>query len=79
MAEKYDPEREAQARLWLEDVAATAFPSEDFQQSLKDGVILCKCVTSTLFQSLKCSRSIVHVIQSRKCSDPVGPNQNHVV
>jgi hypothetical protein len=42
MAEKYDPERERQAREWLEQVTGTPFASDNFQESLKDGVILCK-------------------------------------
>ena len=41
MAEKYDPEREKQARHWLEEVTGTPFSSLNFQESLKDGVLLC--------------------------------------
>ena len=42
MAEKYDPEREKLAREWLEQVSGEKFASDNFQESLKDGVLLCK-------------------------------------
>ncbi|KAJ3038288.1 Calponin-3 [Rhizophlyctis rosea] len=43
-ASKFSPEREAQARQWLEEVSGTQFPSESFHESLKDGVILCEAI-----------------------------------
>lgn len=39
---KYSVEREQQAREWIESTIGESFPSEDFHESLKDGVILCK-------------------------------------
>ncbi|KAF9925659.1 hypothetical protein FBU30_004610 [Linnemannia zychae] len=42
LASKYDVGRELEARQWIETVVGEPFPYEGFQQSLKDGVILCK-------------------------------------
>jgi hypothetical protein len=39
---KYSVEREQQAREWIEKTVGESFPHEDFQESLKDGVLLCK-------------------------------------
>ena len=41
MAEKYDPEREKQAKEWLEQVTGAGFKDLSFHENLKDGVILC--------------------------------------
>ncbi|KAJ3038701.1 Calponin-3 [Rhizophlyctis rosea] len=43
-AAKFSPEREAQARQWLEDVSGTPFPADSFHESLKDGVIICEAI-----------------------------------
>ncbi|KAJ3103413.1 Muscle-specific protein 20 [Phlyctochytrium planicorne] len=43
-AAKYDPQREAEARSWIEEVLNEPFPNESFQESLKDGQILCRLV-----------------------------------
>ncbi|KAI8905357.1 calponin homology domain-containing protein [Powellomyces hirtus] len=43
-AAKYDPSREAEARQWIETVTGEKFPADGFQESLKDGVLLCKLV-----------------------------------
>ncbi|KAI9003228.1 calponin homology domain-containing protein [Gaertneriomyces semiglobifer] len=43
-AAKYDPQREKQAREWIEEVVGEKFPSDDFQESLKNGVLLCKLI-----------------------------------
>ncbi|KAL1925772.1 uncharacterized protein VTP21DRAFT_655 [Calcarisporiella thermophila] len=45
---KYDPERERQAREYIETVTGESFPSEDFRESLKDGVLLCKTLNQVL-------------------------------
>jgi hypothetical protein len=42
LASKYDQNAEKEARDWIEQVIGEQFPSEDFQGSLKDGIILCK-------------------------------------
>lgn len=39
---KYSVENEHEARAWIESVTGEAFSSEDFHESLKDGVLLCK-------------------------------------
>ncbi|ORY08289.1 hypothetical protein K493DRAFT_309886 [Basidiobolus meristosporus CBS 931.73] len=44
IAAKYDPERERQAREWIEGVLNEPLPHENFLESLQDGVILCKLV-----------------------------------
>ncbi|CAM0142287.1 calponin [Umbelopsis sp. WA50703] len=41
---KHSVEREQQAREWIEQTLGEPFPHQDFQQSLKDGVILCKLI-----------------------------------
>ncbi|KAJ3293698.1 Muscle-specific protein 20 [Borealophlyctis nickersoniae] len=43
-AAKHDPVREAEAREWIESVTGERFPSDSFQESLKDGVLLCKLI-----------------------------------
>ncbi|KAI8816274.1 calponin domain-containing protein [Fimicolochytrium jonesii] len=45
-AAKHDPVREQEAREWIESFVGEAFPSEGFQESLKDGVILCKLINA---------------------------------
>ncbi|KAJ3144511.1 Muscle-specific protein 20 [Geranomyces variabilis] len=47
-AAKYDPVREAEARAWIEQITGEKFASDDFQESLKDGVLLCKLVNALL-------------------------------
>lgn len=41
---KYDPEVEAQARSWLEQVVQTPFPSGSFHEALCDGEYLCRAI-----------------------------------
>ncbi|XP_053558789.1 calponin-2 [Bombina bombina] len=41
LAQKYDPQKEAELRVWIEEVTGMSIGS-DFQQGLKDGVILCE-------------------------------------
>ena len=44
-AAKYDPERELQAKEWIQLVAKTKFDeSLSFQENLKDGVMLCDVI-----------------------------------
>ncbi|KAI9202255.1 calponin domain-containing protein [Polychytrium aggregatum] len=45
-AAKYDPQREIDARYFIETVTNETFPSNDFQESLKDGVLLCKVMNA---------------------------------
>jgi hypothetical protein len=39
---KYDREKENDVRYWIEAVTGESFKNDDFQDSLKDGVLLCK-------------------------------------
>jgi len=39
---KYDKEKENDVRFWIEAVTGEQFKSDDFVESLKDGVLLCK-------------------------------------
>jgi len=39
---KYDKEMENDVRYWIEAVTGEQFKHEDFQESLKDGILLCK-------------------------------------
>ena len=41
---KYSIELEQEAREWIESVIGEPLPSDDFHESLKDGIILCKWV-----------------------------------
>ncbi|KAG0048078.1 Muscle-specific protein 20 [Gryganskiella cystojenkinii] len=58
LAAKYDVGREAEAREWIETVVGEQFPSDSFQGSLKDGVILCKLMNVLIpgFYKIKASR-----------------------
>ncbi|KAJ3097106.1 Muscle-specific protein 20 [Phlyctochytrium bullatum] len=47
-AAKYDPKREQEAREYIETVTGEKFSSDDFQASLKDGVLLCKLMNIIL-------------------------------
>lgn len=43
LAGKRNPEQEAEAQQWMEDVLGAKFPpGETYESALKDGVILCK-------------------------------------
>jgi len=39
---KYDKEKENDVRFWIEAVTGEQFKSDDFQESLQDGTLLCK-------------------------------------
>ncbi|KAJ3106367.1 hypothetical protein HK100_003740 [Physocladia obscura] len=41
---KYDPRRETEARQYIEQITGYAFPSDNFQESLKDGFLLCEMI-----------------------------------
>lgn len=41
LAQKYDPQKEAELRTWIESVTGRQI-GPDFQKGLKDGVILCE-------------------------------------
>ncbi|CAF2514750.1 unnamed protein product [Rotaria sp. Silwood2] len=39
---KRDPEQETAAREWIEAVIGEKFPTNDYEEALHDGIILCK-------------------------------------
>ncbi len=41
LAHKYDPQKEEELRMWIEEVTGRKLP-ENFMEGLKDGVILCE-------------------------------------
>lgn len=41
LASKYDPQKEEELRMWIEDVTGKQM-GDNFMESLKDGVILCE-------------------------------------
>jgi transgelin len=47
--DKYTPTAANEARSWIEDVLGEKLPSADLLEGLKDGVALCKSVSSILF------------------------------
>lgn len=45
LAGKYDPQKEEELRLWMEDVTGQRI-GDNFMESLKDGVILCELINA---------------------------------
>ncbi|XP_042200674.1 calponin-1-like [Callorhinchus milii] len=43
ISQKYDPQKEEELRLWIEDVTSFTFP-ENFMEGLKSGVVLCELI-----------------------------------
>lgn len=41
LAGKYDPQKEEELRLWIQDVTGKRI-GDNFMESLKDGVLLCE-------------------------------------
>lgn len=41
IAQKYDPQKEEELRIWIEDITGCPI-GPDFQKGLKTGVILCE-------------------------------------
>lgn len=41
LAHKYDPQKEEELRMWINEVTGHKLP-ENFMEGLKDGVILCE-------------------------------------
>ncbi|KAJ3027311.1 UNVERIFIED_CONTAM: hypothetical protein HDU68_004050 [Siphonaria sp. JEL0065] len=58
-AAKYDPQRELEARNYIEQVSGHRFPSDNFHESLKDGTILCHMINNILPQNQ------IKVVQSK--------------
>ncbi|XP_038859698.1 calponin-2-like isoform X2 [Salvelinus namaycush] len=52
IAGKYDPQREEELRVWIEDVTGCVI-GEDFQKGLKNGVILCELINKLQPGSVK--------------------------
>ena len=51
MDAKLDPELRRQAHVWIQDVTGENF--EEFNEGLKDGVILCKLINILQIDSVK--------------------------
>ncbi|RKO87906.1 calponin homology domain-containing protein [Blyttiomyces helicus] len=47
-AAKFDPAREAEAREWIEACTGEKLSSANTQESLKDGVLLCKLINKVV-------------------------------
>ncbi|KAL9549251.1 hypothetical protein MBANPS3_005290 [Mucor bainieri] len=65
---KYSVEREQQARQWMEELIGEKFPSDDFAESLKDGVILCKVIGKLVPGQGKFKQSKMPFIQMENIS-----------
>ncbi|XP_039371082.1 calponin-1 [Mauremys reevesii] len=52
LAQKYDPQREQELRLWIEDMTGERL-GDNFMEGLKDGVILCKLINKLQPGSVK--------------------------
>lgn len=59
LAGKYDPQKEEELRLWIEDVTGKRI-GENFMESLKDGVLLCEWVFGE-----KCLNLILNILLPR--------------
>ncbi|KAF9139462.1 hypothetical protein BG015_002016, partial [Linnemannia schmuckeri] len=71
LASKYDVGREIEARQWIETVVGEPFPYEGFQQSLKDGVILCKLMNVLIPGFVKIKSSKMPFVQEVEFSEEV--------
>lgn len=49
MSAKRNPELDREAQQWIEAVIGEKFPSGSYDDALKDGIILCKFVSSFVF------------------------------
>ncbi|KAI8889209.1 hypothetical protein K501DRAFT_208668 [Backusella circina FSU 941] len=65
---KYSVEREQEARQWIEQLIGEPFPSDDFAESLKDGVILCKVIGKLVPGQGKFKQSKMPFIQMENIS-----------
>ncbi|XP_023699659.1 calponin-2 [Paramormyrops kingsleyae] len=52
IAQKYDPQKEEELRIWIEDVTGRTI-GDDFQKGLKNGVILCELINKLKPGSVK--------------------------
>ncbi|CAO3698149.1 unnamed protein product [Rhizopus microsporus] len=65
---KYSLEREQEARAWIEDLIGEKFPLDDFAESLKDGVILCKVIGKLMPGQGKFKQSKMPFVQMENIS-----------
>ncbi|KAG7266848.1 hypothetical protein CRUP_027308, partial [Coryphaenoides rupestris] len=63
LAGKYDPQKEEELRLWIQDVTGKRV-GEPFMESLKDGVILCELINTLQPGSLENIGNFVRAITS---------------
>ncbi|KAI9483111.1 MAG: calponin homology domain-containing protein [Benjaminiella poitrasii] len=68
ISSKYSTEREQEAKEWIENVIGEKFPSDDFAESLKDGVILCKLIGKVVPGQGKYKQSKMPFIQMENIS-----------
>jgi hypothetical protein len=43
---KYSPQAATEVRDWMEEILGEKLPTGDLLDALRDGVILCRCVTN---------------------------------
>ncbi|RCI06740.1 hypothetical protein CU098_012568 [Rhizopus stolonifer] len=65
---KYSLEREQEAKKWIENLIGEPFPLDDFAESLKDGVILCKVIGKLVPGQGKFKQSKMPFIQMENIS-----------
>ncbi|KAL0078626.1 calponin homology domain-containing protein [Phycomyces blakesleeanus] len=65
---KYSVEREQEAREWIEETIGEQLPSDDFHESLKDGVILCKVIEKLVPGKGKYRKSAMPFVQMENIS-----------
>ncbi|KAF9436830.1 hypothetical protein BGZ76_002826 [Entomortierella beljakovae] len=68
LASKYDVGRETDAREWIEGVVGEPFPYKGFQESLKDGVILCRLMNILIPGFVKIKPSKMPFVQMENIS-----------
>ena len=47
---KYSPQAANEVRDWIEETLGEKLPAGDLLDALKDGVILCKCVSREMYE-----------------------------
>lgn len=58
LAHKYDPQKEEELRMWINEVTGRKLP-ENFMEGLKDGVILCEWAIPAYIQQLWRSKTLI--------------------
>ncbi len=58
LAHKYDPHKEEELRMWINEVTSRKLP-ENFMEGLKDGIILCEWAIPSFIQQLWSSKNLI--------------------